>query len=87
MPVVRTAQVSYTFLSMDIDMQGPCLSARLIVKVDGKDAYVQSISAADAAMYSIIATMPTPGKTRADDLTDAIYAYGIASGQIAGEIV
>lgn len=86
MPIQKNAVVRYTFMRMDVDMSGPFISAQFNMSVDGEAVGSRSVSITGNDLLALIGVPGEPGKPRGADITDAIYAYAISSGQLVGEI-
>lgn len=91
MPVTQSQSVAHYLIEstvrMDPDTLAP-LGMRVVFqrKIDGVPDRVVTcdMSAADLAAY--LSATPAPNKVRGIELTDAIYAWAIQAGYIAGEV-
>jgi hypothetical protein len=86
MAVVRTASIRFLLQSIFFDAEagvGVARFARLIDDVRDQDLQVEFTK---EELVSLMYSQPEPGKTRFDDITDAVYAAAITKGAISGTI-
>lgn len=86
MPIVRNAVVSHTLVNVQVDIPGAYMVATFRKDVDGQGAGFVPLRIEGPDMMNIIGAPAHADKARADDITDAVYAFAIASNAIAGEI-
>lgn len=86
MPIISDVSVTHTLIRIEVDMAGPFLVATFAQTIDGQGNGTRTLHIGGAAFGALLGMPASAGKSRADDITDAIYAHAIASGQISGVI-
>lgn len=87
MPLVSPGSVEYVLMSFSVDMGAMNASAVFHTLINATKVGEVSIGVGSADLAQLLQTQPEPGKSRADDITDAIYRYAKAQGILPGEIV
>ena len=86
MPITISGQVNYVLMNLAVDMRALSASATFDVLANGDKVGEITLGIHQADLMGILTTVPNEGKTRADDITDAIYAYAVQTGAISGAI-
>lgn len=87
MPITRNVTLSSVLVTFTLDV--PSMTAHCLFQnyMDGNAAGTAEFSVSGAELAEIMATPAMTGKSRADDITEAIYAYAVSKGLITGSIV
>lgn len=83
MPVVKTGNITYKALPILIH-EGGSATVTITTLVDGVAVQQRQIELAAGETGPLFAAMPAPGKSRWDDLAEALYGLLIAQGEIVG---
>lgn len=87
MPVIQPGPISYTLTVFSVDMLNLTASATFRATVGGVAVGEVSIGVGPDALVPLLQKLPDAGKSRADDITDAIYQHAISVGALpSGEI-
>jgi hypothetical protein len=90
MPIIgETVNIEYKLLPLTLNADGSSIVyLRKGFTVNGKFQEVQSIEGAftTAETMDILMAMPTVGKNRLDDFSDAMYALFVSKGMVTGSI-
>jgi hypothetical protein len=86
MPISR--QVTLTTVLVTFSLDVPSMTAHCVFQnyIDGAAASTSEFDVVGADLAGVMAAAPDSTKTRADDITDAIYAYAISKHFIAGTV-
>lgn len=87
MPIVLPGTVEYKLMGFSVDMGAMNASARFATLIDGREVGVVEIGVGTADLVPLLRAQPVAGKSRADDITDAIYQYANGAGILPGTIV
>lgn len=87
MPITRNVTLSSVLVTFTLDV--PSMTARCLFQnfIDGNAGSTSEFTVSGADLGAIMAATPVPGKSRADDITEAVYGYAVSKGYIVGEIV
>lgn len=86
MPITKPATVSHTLIKVVVDIAGGFMLAEFIKAIDGVDTGRVELRIETGDMINIINVVGDSSKTRADDITDAIYNHALSIGAIDGSI-
>ena len=86
MPITKQSTVTHTLTRVTVDMLDGYIGAAFTRSLDGVACSVVDMRVEGAAMAALLGRNTTPGTTLANDITDAIYAYALASGVLDGVI-
>lgn len=86
MPVAHTGTCQYTLIHFAVDMLALAGTAKFRTTVNGIYVGDIEIGVGPDALGPMLAAQPESGKSRAFDITDAIYAHAISVGALPGEI-
>ena len=86
MPISKNATINHTLMNVVVDIPGAYMLCTFRKDIDGigQGDVVMRVDGAD--MLGIIGVPASGVKSRADDITDAVYEYAVSSGAIAGSI-
>ena len=86
MPIHKPAVVTHTLVNVVVDIPGRFMLCTFTNDIDGvgQGQIVMPIEAGD--MLAIIGVQGDGTKSRADDITDAVYAHALECGAISESI-
>lgn len=86
MPISSTATISHVLVDWTVNIQSAVGQAVFATLVDGVQTGTKTMRVEGLELQGLLGAMPTLGKTRADDITDAVYEHAVNTGFIVGEI-
>lgn len=86
MPISRTVTLTTVLITFSLDM--PTMTAHCVFQnyIDGAAASTTEFSVVGADLAKVMTAPAVVGKSRADDITDAVYEYAVAHGVIVGTV-
>lgn len=85
MPVVKTGNITYRALPIVI-REDRSATVTVRTMVDGAHVQSRQIDLDPADLEPLLAAQSAPGKSRWDDLAEALYGLLIAKGEISGTV-
>jgi len=86
MPVTSTVTQAYVISGVAVDMATPALTVSFSRTINGADVGGPSLHLEGAAFAAVFNAPADGTKTRADDLSIALYNAAVAAGIISGAV-
>ena len=87
MPIHKPATVTHTLINVIVDIPGRFMVCTFAKDIDGVGQGHIEMRIEGMDMLAIIGVQGDGTKTRADDITDAVYAHALECGAIVGSIL